>query len=158
MKVMNDKLRPPKLNHCPDLLIALMYRSWHSDANERPTLSFIKIILRLLLNILPKSKQDYSPELIDEIKKQCTNESNTLEKYFPYEPRLNNQQSKNIYEEHSNKLKIISNIKHDISELDKQVQTISKENQIKRDHHKDLLETNKQLREQIKHLRESKPQ
>ena len=58
MKVLNEKLRPPTLNHCPELFLALLYRSWHSDPHERPSLSFIKTILRLLLNVLPKTNKN----------------------------------------------------------------------------------------------------
>jgi hypothetical protein len=156
MKVLSDKLRPPKLNNCPELFVALLYRSWHSNPIERPSLSFIKIILRLILNMLPKTQHDCSSEVIDEVKRQCTNDSNTLEKYFPYQPRLNNERSKYLYEEHSNKLKFISDMKHEISQLDEQVQEICEQNKSKRDHHKQLLEENQILKEQIKQLRASK--
>jgi hypothetical protein len=158
MKIFTDKLRPPELNQCPKLFVALMYRSWHSNANDRPSLLFIKTILRLILNILPKNKQDCSTDVINEVKKQCTNESNTLEKYFPHEPRLNNERSMNLYEEHSKKLKSISDIKQEISKLDEQVQEICEQNKIKHDHHKQLLEENRILKEQIEQLRKSKAQ
>jgi hypothetical protein len=42
LKVATENLRPKLLNNCPNILVALMYRSWHSDANERPSLFFIK--------------------------------------------------------------------------------------------------------------------
>ncbi len=111
MKVFSDKLRPPKFSQCPELFLALLYRSWHSNPAERPSLAFIKTTLRLILNFLPKNQHDCSSQVIDEVKRNCTNESHTLEKYFPYQPRLNNERSKNLYEEHSNKLKLISDMK-----------------------------------------------
>jgi len=151
-KVVTEKLRPYRLNHCPDLLVALLYRSWHSDPNERPTLFSIKRILRLILNTLPKSKT-CSEAIADEVKKQCTNESNSLEKYFPYEPRLHNEKSKNIYDEHLKKLKSISNITQEISKLEQKVEEHSKQNQSKRDQYMELLEENKRLEEEINKFR-----
>ncbi len=100
ISVVREKLRPPKLNHCPELLIALMYRSWHSDPDERPTLLFIKKILRLILNTLPKKKYDYTEDMSNELKNQWLNEYNLAEKYLPSDARLNNEQSMNIYQEH----------------------------------------------------------
>jgi hypothetical protein len=69
LKVATENLRPKLLNNCPNILVALMYRSWHSDANERSSLFFIKKVLQLLLKHLPKNKQEYSEEMFNEVKK-----------------------------------------------------------------------------------------
>jgi hypothetical protein len=61
-----EKLRPHKLNNCPDVFVALMYRSWHSDPKERPTLSFIKKVLRIMLNVLLENREDCSVEMMEE--------------------------------------------------------------------------------------------
>jgi chromosome segregation ATPase len=156
LKIATENLRPKKLINCPDVLIALMYRSWHSDPNERPTLLFIKKILRLLLNILPKNKQEYSEEIVSEVKKQCTNDLNSLEKYLPYEPRLNNDKSINIYCHHLKKMQNIVDIKQDISKLRQEVNEYSKQNDARYDYHEELLTENQKLQEQIKKLREQK--
>ena len=71
---------------------------------------------------------------------------------------MHNEQSKNIYEEHSKKLKHILDIQEDISKLDQIVQDICTQNESKRDHHKQLLEDNEQLKKRIKELRASKAQ
>jgi len=131
-----------------------LYRSWHSNPNERPTLLFIKKILRLLLNVLPKNKQEYSEEMISEVKKQCSNDLNSLEKYLPYEPRLNNEKSMNIYCQHLKKMQNIVDIKQDISKLKQEVNEYSKQNDARYDYHEELLTENQKLQEQIKKLRE----
>jgi predicted RNA-binding protein len=122
-----------------------MYRSWHSDPDERPTLLFIKKILRLILNTLPKKKQDYTENMINELKNQWLNEYNFAERYLPSEPRLNNEQSMNIYQEHLTIMERIIKIQKDISEL--------KQKQAKHDHYEQLLDENEQLQKDIDVLR-----
>jgi len=80
LKIATENLRAKLLNNCPNILVALMYRSWHSDANERPSLFFIKKVLQLLLKHLPKNKQEYSEEMFNEVKKQCINDLDALNK------------------------------------------------------------------------------
>jgi hypothetical protein len=145
ISVVREKLRPPKFNHCPDLFIALMYRSWHSDPYERPTLLFIKKILRLILNTLPKKKQEYTDDMINELKTQWLTEYNLPERYLPSEPRLNNEQSMNLYQEHLTIMERIIKIQKDISEL--------KQKQAKHDHYDQLLDDNEQLQKEIDALR-----
>ena len=152
IKVWQAKLRPSTLRNCPEILVALMYRSWHSDPNERPTLSCIKTILRLLLKFLPKTELECSSEVIDDARSSCTTESKTLEKYIPCQPRAHNERSKNLYEEHSRKLKRIADLKQNISTLDERVQTLCEQNQHKRDCHQQVLDENQRLREQIRAL------
>jgi len=122
-----------------------MYRSWHSDPNERPPLLLIKKILRLILNTLPKKKEEYSEEMINELNNQWLNEYNLSEKYLPSEPRLNNEQSINIYQEHLTIIERIINIEKDIAEL--------KQKQAKHDHYEQLLDENEQLEKDINALR-----
>ncbi|CAF0921104.1 unnamed protein product [Rotaria sordida] len=145
LSVVQNQLRPPKFNHCPELFIALLYRSWHSDPNERPTLLFIKKVLRLILNILPKKKQEYTSEMANEIQNQWINEYNLSEKYLPYEPRFNNEQSINLYQEHLTMMERIMKIQKDIIEL--------KQKQAKFDHYDELLYENEQLQKKIDQLR-----
>jgi uncharacterized protein YhaN len=156
MKISTDKLRPRKLNNCPDLLVALMYRSWHSDPNERPTLMFIKKVLRLLLNIIPENKQKYSVEMVNEDKKQWINDCDSSEKHLLNEPRLNNENSVNIYQDCLKKVKRISDIKKNISELEENLAKCSKEREMKSDHYNQLLNDNEKLEKQIKALRVKK--
>ncbi|UJR30735.1 hypothetical protein I4U23_018255 [Adineta vaga] len=145
ISVVREKLRPPKLNHCPELFIALLYRAWHSDPNERPTLLLIKKILRLILNTLPKQKEEYSEERISELYNQWTNEYILSEKYLPSEPRLINEQSMNLYQEHLTIMERIIAIEKDIREL--------KQKQAKHDHYDQLLDENEQLRKEIDMIR-----
>ncbi|CAF0870611.1 unnamed protein product [Rotaria sordida] len=145
LSVVQNKLRPPKFNHCPELFIALLYRSWHSDPNERPTLLFIKKVLRLILNTLPKKKQEYTPEIANEIQNQWINEYNLPEKHLPYEPRFNNEQSMNLYQEHLTIMERIMKIQKDITEL--------KQKQATFDHYEDVLYENDQLQKKIDELR-----
>ncbi|CAF4361529.1 unnamed protein product, partial [Rotaria sp. Silwood2] len=145
LSVVQNQLRPPKLNNCPDLFVALMYRSWHSDPNERPTLLFIKKVLRLILNILPKRKQEYTKEMANEIQNQWVKEHNLSEKYLPREPRFNNEQSINLYEEHLRMMERVMKKQKDISEL--------KQKQAKVDHYDELLHENEQLQKKIDQLR-----
>jgi predicted RNA-binding protein len=144
ISVVRDKLRPPLFNHCPELFIALMYRAWHSDPDERPTLLFIKKILRIILNSLPREKQNYTEDMIMEIKNQWLNEYHLSEKYLPSEPRLNNEQSMNIYQEHLTIMERIIKIQPEISEL--------KQKQAKHDHYEQLLDENDQLQKEINAL------
>jgi hypothetical protein len=144
ISVVREKLRPPKLNHCPELFIALMYRSWHSDPDERPTLLTIKQILRIILNTLPKKKQEYTDDAINELKNQWLNEHNLSEKYLPSEPRLNNEQSINLYQEHLTIMERIMKIEKDITEL--------KQKQAKHDHYERLLDENEKLQKDIEIL------
>jgi hypothetical protein len=122
-----------------------MYRSWHSDPDERPTLLLIKKLLRLILNTLPKKKQDYTDEMINELKNQWLNEYNLSEKYLPSEPRVNNEQSMNIYQEHLTIMERIIKIQKEISEL--------KQKQAKHDHYEQLVDENEQLQKEIEVLR-----
>lgn len=145
ISVVHEKLRPPKLNHCPALFIALMYRAWHSDPDERPTLLFIKKVLRVILNTLPKKKQEYADESINELKSQWLNEYHLSEKYLPSEPRLTNEQSMNLYQEHLTIMDRILKIQKEISEL--------KEKQAKHDHYEQLLDENERLQKEIDALR-----
>lgn len=143
--VFNLKLRPPKLKDCPDLFIALMYRAWHSNPDERPTLLFIKKILRLILNTLPKKKQEYTDDAINDLRNQWITEYHLSEKYLPAEPRLNNEQSMNLYQEHLTIMERIIKIQKDISEL--------KEKQAKYDQYDQLLDDNDRLQKEIEALR-----
>jgi len=152
MKVSTDKLRPRKLNNCPDLLVRLMYRSWHSDPNERPTLIFIKKVLRLLLNIIPENKQKYSVEMVNEDKKQWINNCDSSVKHLLNDPRLNNENSVNIYQDCLKKVKSISDIKKNISELEGNLAKL-KEKEMKSDHYDQLLNDNEKLEKQIEALR-----
>lgn len=145
ISVVREKLRPPKLNHCPDLFLALLYRSWHSDPDERPTLLFIKKILRVILNTLPKRKQEYTDNMIHDLKNQWLNEYNLSEKYLPSEPRLSNEQSMNLYQEHLGMMERVIKIHKDLSEL--------KQKQAKHDHYEQLLDENEQLQKEIDTLK-----
>ncbi|CAF0963757.1 unnamed protein product [Adineta steineri] len=145
ISVVREKLRPPKLNHCPELFLALMYRSWHSDPNERPTLLLIKKILQLILNTLPKKKEEYTDEMINELNNQWTNEYCLSEKYLPVQPRLTNEQSINLYQEHLTIMKRIITIQKDLQEL--------KQKQAKHDHYEAVLDENDQLQKEIEALR-----
>lgn len=63
IKISTANFRPPKLRNCPSLLEALMYRSWHSDPNERPTLSFIKRVLLLASTVLARAEATYAENI-----------------------------------------------------------------------------------------------
>ncbi len=156
MRVTTDNLRPYRLNGCPDVFVALMYRSWHSNPNERPTLSFIKKILRLIMNVLPINRQDYSEDIIHEVKKQWINDSELSEKYLPNEPRLDNEKSKNIYQDHLRKMKYVLDIKQNITDTEQRRSEQSKQNEANRDVYDKLLMENKRLQQQINALREKK--
>jgi len=145
ISVVRDKLRPPKINHCPELFLALLYRSWHSDPEERPTLLFIKRILRLILNTLPKKKQLYSDVMINDLKNQWLHEYNLAERYLPSQPRLNNEQSTNIYQEHVTIMERVIQIQKDLSEL--------KQKQAEADEYENLVEANAELQKKIDALR-----
>ncbi|CAF3486033.1 unnamed protein product [Rotaria sp. Silwood1] len=144
LSVVQHKLRPPKFNHCPELFMALMYRAWHSDPNERPTLLFIKKILRLILNTLPKKKEEYTQEMADEIKRQWIHDSGLSEKYLPYEPRFNNEQSMNLYQEHLTVMERVMKIHKDIAELKQKTANV--------DPYENLLYENEQLQKEIDEL------
>lgn len=143
--VVREKLRPPNLDHCPELFTALMYRSWHSEPTERPTLLLIKKILRLILNALPKKKQVYTEEMADEIKNQWRNEYKLSEKYIPCEPRMSNEQSVNIYQEHLTVMRRVMELQKDIVEM--------KQKQQENDDYYQLLDDNEQLQKKIDELR-----
>ena len=155
MKVSAEKLRPPPLKNCPPILAALMYRSRHSDPNERPSFSCIKTTLRILLKFLPKNESTCSTEVMDEVKIQCTDDSNTLGRYFPCQPRQHNERSKNLYNEHSKKLKGISEMKQNISALDDRFQTLYEQNQNKRERYQQLLIENQRIHGEIRALNAS---
>lgn len=157
MKISTENLRPRKLKNCPDLLVALIYRSWHSNPNERPTLTFIKKVLRLLLNVIPENKQKYSEEMVNEDKKQWINNCNSLEKQLLNEPRLNNEKSVNIYQDCLAMVKHISDTKKDISELEKTLEKHLMEKKVKSDHYDQILSENEELQEAIKALRAKMP-
>ncbi|CAF1128715.1 unnamed protein product [Adineta ricciae] len=73
IKISTTHFRPPKLRNCPTLLEALMYRSWHSDPNERPTLSFIKRVLLLTSTILSKAEATHAENITPTNVEQCEN-------------------------------------------------------------------------------------
>jgi hypothetical protein len=113
-----NKERPAKLNPCPGLFTALLYRSWHSDPHDRTSLSFIKTVLRLILNALPRTPQVHTIERINNLKERWLNDLNLPKKYIPTEPQLDNQQSMNIYQEHLNVMERIVRIQKDINKLE----------------------------------------
>ncbi|CAF1215440.1 unnamed protein product [Adineta steineri] len=154
MKITTENFRPRKLNNCPSILVALMYRSWHSDPNERPTLFFIKKVLRLILNVLPIEKQKCSKEIINDNKKQWMNECNLSQKHLLNGPRLDNKDSVNIYQDCLRKAKHITDVQKDRSEMEQTLEALLKEKDSKTDHHKQLLIENEKLQQQIELLRE----
>lgn len=91
-----------------------------------------------------------------EVKKQCMDHSDLLIKYLPHEPRLNNERSMNLYQEHMNKMKTILHMTEQISKLEEKLQESSKQYDVKCDHHEELLQENKKLQEKIKILRAKK--
>jgi hypothetical protein len=133
-----------------------MYRSWHSDPKERPTLSFIKKVLRLILNLLPKSEHDYLEDMIHEVKKQWINDSDLSPKYLPNEPRSNNEKSRNIYQDHLREMKHILEIRKSISDLEQKLSEHSKPNEANRDPYENLLMENTKLQQEIDALRAMK--
>lgn len=122
-----------------------MYRAWHSDPNARPTLFFIKRVLRLILNQLPQNKQTYTDEMANEIRHQWLNNHKLHEKYLPYNPRYNDQQSINLYEEHLTAMVRIMKMKSELAEL--------KERQGKFDNYDQLISENIELEQEIDDLR-----
>ncbi|CAF3297721.1 unnamed protein product [Rotaria socialis] len=145
ISVVRDKLRPDRINHCPELFLALMYRAWHSDPNERPKLSFIKKVLRLILNELPQSKQNYTDEMANDIQYRWLHTYKLLKKYLPHKPRPDDQKSINLYEEHLAAMERIIKIQQDLSEL--------QERKGKIDDYEQVLNANQQLEETINELR-----
>ena len=122
-----------------------MYRSWHSDPSQRPSLSLIKNILRLTSNALPKKKQLYTDEKINELKNQWLHKYLLPEKYLPHEPRMNNEQSMNIYQEHLTIIERVMKIQKEVSELKQKID--------KNEHYKQLLNENENLQRQIDEVR-----
>ena len=145
IEVVQNKRRPPTLDHCPELLVALLYRSWHSDPNERPALSAIKQILQIVLNFLPKTKQEYNNSTVDQLKDRWSNECNLPDKYLPNDPRLDSEQSMNIHQEHLRIMERIMKLQKELSEL-KQVHE-------KYEHYEQLLDENMNLERDIEALR-----
>ena len=145
IEVVNNKRRPPKLDHCPELLVALLYRSWHSDPNERPTLSAIKQILQIVLSVLPKTRQEYNNNTVDQLKDRWSNEYNLPDKYLPNDPRLGNEQSMNIHQEHLRVMERIMKIQKELSELE--------QTHKKYEHYGQLLDDNIKLERDIEALR-----
>ncbi|CAF1511258.1 unnamed protein product [Rotaria magnacalcarata] len=145
ISVVRDKLRPDRINHCPELFLALMYRAWHSDPNERPKLSFIKKVLRLILNELPEPKQTYTDEMANGIQYRWLNTYKLSKKYLPHKPRPDDQKSINLYEEHLAAMERIIKMQQDLSELQKRKEKI--------DEYEEILNANQQLQESINELR-----
>lgn len=143
-----DKLRPHKLNKCSDLLAALMYRSWHSEPKERPTLSLIKKVLRLIYHVLPNNRQEYTEEMENELKRQWTDVHHLPTAYFPCQPRLNNVQSRNIHQDYLKKMKDIIATKDKILNIREQLPKIQEQNEINENRRIRIIEENKQLEDQ----------
>lgn len=145
ISVVREKLRPPKLNHCPELFVALLYRSWHSDPNQRPSMSLVKKMLHVILNTLPKKKKEYAEEAVAELQHRWISEYSLPENYLPGQPRPANEQSMNLYQEHLMIMERILRVKEDLREL--------KQKQAKHDHYEQLLDENEQLQREIDALR-----
>lgn len=95
--------------------------------------------------------------MFTEVKKQCMDHSDLLVKYLPFEPRLNNERSMNIYQDHINKMKNILFMSQEVLQLEQEIGESTKQYEAKCDHHDKLLNENLRLQEQIKRLRANKP-
>jgi len=146
LEVVYHKRRPPKLNNCPEFLLALLYRSWHSNRNERPTLSFIKNVLRLVIRTLPKRIENFTTETAEQMRRQWIDEYHFEERYLPNEPRPNNEQSMNIYREHLTIVQRTINLKKEINVLNEKLN--------KYDEYERLLRENEDLEKKINDLRQ----
>ncbi len=135
-----------------------MYRSWHSDPKERPTLTFNKKVLRLLLNVLPKSNHHYLEDMIHEVINEWIDDSSLLNKYLPNEPRSENEKSSDIYQDHLREMKNILEINKKISDLKQKLSEQSKQNEANHDPYERLLNENKELREKIDALCSKEPE
>ncbi|UJR30734.1 hypothetical protein I4U23_018254 [Adineta vaga] len=153
IKISMENYRPCKLEKCPKLLDALMYRSWHSDPKERPTLSFIKKVLRLIINTLPKDKAEYSQAMILVDKQQWVNNCSEPEKHLLTEPLSNNETSMNIYQDCLRTTKHVLDIKKDLSDINQQLNQCWKEKETKSDHYDQILTENERLQQEIERLR-----
>lgn len=98
-----------------------------------------------MLNTLPKKKQVYTDEMARELKHQWLDEYQFSEKLIPHEPRFNNEQSMNIYQEHLAMMERAMKIQKDISEL--------KQKQAEFDHFDKISYENEQLQKEIENLR-----
>ncbi|CAF1257955.1 unnamed protein product, partial [Didymodactylos carnosus] len=142
--VVKEKLRPPKVQPCPKLFSVLIYRCWHSNPDERPSLLLIKNILKLIIDKLPV-EPGLNPNNIQQLKKEWLEKYDLPEKYLPVDPKLSNKQSINIYNEHVNLMKAIIKIQHDI-------ELLKQKNEQKEEYYK-LKDQNNDLIKQIETFR-----
>ena len=108
-KVSVEKLRPAQLTSCPEIFRALLYRSWHSDPFERPSLDFIKKILRLFLRQLPSTSCQYQLGPTTDDRTLIS-----LDKYRPFKARSHIAESIGFYDEHCRVVQEIAKLKKEI--------------------------------------------
>ena len=94
---------------------------------------------------MPKKKERYTPETAEQLRQQWINEYHLEEKYLPNEPRVNNEQSINLYQEHLAAIQRIINIQKEIAPL--------KEKLDKYDQYETLIGENEILEKKINELR-----
>lgn len=108
-----------------------MYRSWHSDPNERPTLSFIKRVLLLTSNILSKAEATYAENITPTNVEQCENIWMELEGPSATESSLNNENVVN--QSCSQKTEDMANTERNLSDVQQQSNQHQKEKTMKSD-------------------------
>lgn len=83
--------------------------------------------------------------MAQEVETKWLNECDFSERYLPYKPRPDNEQSVNLYQEHLTIMERIMKIQKDISEL--------KQKQAKYDHYDQLIRENAVLQRKIDEVR-----
>ena len=100
----------------------------------------------MILKVLPKTKtQEISVERKNQLMQQWTTEFQLSDKYLPIEPRSDNQESMNIYQNHVKVMENIIEIQKKLKETNENLEKFSEYDR--------LLEENKELKSQIDALR-----
>lgn len=148
LRVSLEKLRPSQLKPCPEIFLTLLYRSWHSNPFERPSLDFIKKVLRLFLFRLPQTSYQYLIGTPTDVQPLIS-----FDKYQPSQPRTQIERSINLYNEHCQKLRQIAKLKQTIQSKETDLESYQTKNDDQFDRLQELNEENQHLRNEINRLK-----
>lgn len=148
LRVSLEKLRPSQLKPCPEIFLTLLYRSWHSNPFERPSLDFIKKVLRLFLLRLPQTSYQYLIGTPTDVQPLIS-----FHKYQPSQPRTQIERSINLYNEHCQKLRQIAILKQTIQSKETNLESYQTKNDDQFDRLQELNEENQCLRDEINRLK-----
>lgn len=134
-----------------------MFRAWHKDPNERPSLSFIKAVLRLFIDALPDGHVTYCENAILEEQTKWATVCDASEKHLLTAPRVAHANSIHLYQDCLRKTTSIREVAEVLAEMRQKLEQYQQSREMKKDRMAQLSAENERLRSEIEKLRNKTP-